>query len=78
MVGFFASGLSQVSGVELLDSRILMGLTDLFEVSSALTEKLRGMDMSGYEPYFEEVQRVYHRVSGMLQQYITEKNGKQV
>lgn len=34
--------------------------------------------MSGYEPYFEEVQRVYHRVSGMLQQYITEKNGKQV
>lgn len=55
-----------------------LGLTDLFEVSSALTEKLRGMDMSGYEPYFEEVQRVYHRVSGMLQQYITEKNGKQV
>ena len=28
VVGFFASGLSQVSGVELLDSRILMGLTD--------------------------------------------------
>lgn len=55
-----------------------LGLTDLFEVSSALTEKLRGMDMRGYEPYFEEVQRVYHRVGGMLQQYITEKNGKQV
>lgn len=55
-----------------------LGLTDLFEVSSALTEKLRGMDMSGYEPYFEEVQRVYHGVGGMLQQYITEKNGKQV
>lgn len=55
-----------------------LGLTDLFEVSSALTEKLRGMDMLGYEPYYEEVKKEYKRVSDTLQQYITEKNGKQV
>lgn len=55
-----------------------LGLTELFEVSSALTEKLRGMDMSGYEPYYEAVKKEYKRVSDTLQQYIDEKNGKQV
>lgn len=55
-----------------------LGLTDLFQVSSALTEKLRGMDMSGYEPYFAKVQKEYQRVSDTLQQYIAQKDGKQV
>lgn len=55
-----------------------LGLTDLFKVSSDLTEKLRGLDMHGYEPYYEKVQKEYKRVSDTLQQYIAQKSGKQV
>ena len=68
-------------GNEILVERFLIKFLQdpsFVQLATALEEKIRGMDMSGYEPYFEEVQRVYHRVSGMLQQYITEKNGKQV
>ena len=54
VVSLLASGLSQISGVELLDSRILMGLTDwvgciyIIEHLCAQAADIRGVaDVSG-------------------------------
>lgn len=45
-----------------------LGFSGLFELSSALTEKLRGGELSGYEPYFEKLAAAYEKTVSAIQQ----------
>ena len=45
-----------------------LGFDSLYEVSSALTEKLRGREIDGYEPYFKAVQDKYDEYVRVIEQ----------
>lgn len=45
-----------------------LGFSELYELSSALTEKLRGRELDGYEPYFEKLSAAYGQTIAAIQQ----------
>ena len=45
-----------------------LGFDSLFEVSSALTEKLRGKELDGYEPFFGALQDKYNEYVQVIRQ----------
>ncbi len=45
-----------------------LGFDALYEVSSALTEKLRGRVLDGYEPYYEKVAEAYQKTVDAIAQ----------
>ncbi len=45
-----------------------LGFSSLYELSSALTEKLRGRELDGYEPYFEKLSAEYEKTIDAIRQ----------
>ncbi len=45
-----------------------LGFSNLYELSSEMTEKLRGRELDGYEPYFEKLSAAYEQTVAAIQQ----------